>query len=63
MLRHERGLPASAAPLVEKVGESVFVLVRVTRELDHHRLVFFHRELDYEPVTNNHLEREIPRQE
>lgn len=63
ILRHERGLPASPASLVEKIGESIFVLVGVSRELDHHCLVFFHRELDYEPVTNNRLEQGIPGQE
>jgi hypothetical protein len=46
VLRHERGLPASPASLVEKISQSVLVLTRVTRELDHHSLVFFHQELE-----------------
>jgi len=46
ILRHEGRLPPSPAPLVEKVGECIFILARVTRELNHHSLVFFHRELE-----------------
>jgi hypothetical protein len=63
VLGHERGLPASSASLIEKIGQSVLVLTRMTCELHHDSLVFFHRELDYEPVNNNRLEQGIPGQE
>ena len=46
ILRHERWLPSTSAPLVEKIGERVFVLARVSRKLYHNSLVFFHRELE-----------------
>jgi hypothetical protein len=46
VLGHHRRLPASAAPLIQKVGKSIFVLSRVTRELDYDSLVFFHQELE-----------------
>jgi hypothetical protein len=46
VLGHHRRLPTSAAPLVQKVCKSVFVLSCVTRELDYDSLVFFHQELE-----------------
>ena len=46
ILRHQRRLPSSSAPLVEKIGERILVLARMPRQLDHHSLVFFHRELE-----------------
>ena len=46
VLGHERRLPASPAPLIEKIGECFFVFARVARELHHYSLVFFHRELE-----------------
>ena len=46
ILGHEGRLPPSAAPLIEKIRESVFIFARVTRELHDHSLVFFHRELE-----------------
>lgn len=46
VLGHHRGLPASSAPLVQKIGKSVFVLSRMARELDYDSLVFFHQELE-----------------
>jgi hypothetical protein len=46
VLRHHRGLPTTSASLVEKVGESIFVFSRVSCQLDHHSLVFFHQELE-----------------
>jgi hypothetical protein len=58
ILGHHRRLPTSAAPLVQKVGKSIFVLSRVTRELDYDSLVFFHQELDYEPVSVHYAELE-----
>ena len=42
VLRHQRGLPASTAPLIQQVGESIFIFTRMTRQLDDHSLVFFH---------------------
>jgi hypothetical protein len=42
VLRHERRLPPSPASLVQKVGQCVFILTRVARELDYYSLVFFH---------------------
>lgn len=47
MLRlwHQCGFPPSAASLVQEVGESVFVFTRMTGELDHDSLVFFHADL------------------
>lgn len=42
VLRHHRRLPAGAASLVEKIGERVLVVAGVSRQLQHHRLVFFH---------------------
>lgn len=46
ILRHERRLPSSSAPLIEKIGERILVLARMPRQLDHYSLVFFHRELE-----------------
>ncbi|MGH9419103.1 MAG: hypothetical protein ACRD3J_03950, partial [Thermoanaerobaculia bacterium] len=42
VLRHERRLPPSPASLVQKVGQCVFVVTRVARELDYYGLIFFH---------------------
>jgi hypothetical protein len=42
VLRHERGLPPAPASLIQKVGQRVFVLTRVSRELDYYSLIFFH---------------------
>jgi hypothetical protein len=53
ILRHQRWLPASSAPLIQEIGESIFVFARVPRQLDHHSLVFFHQELEiYEPLAS-----------
>ncbi|GAC1514557.1 MAG: hypothetical protein NVS1B4_02480 [Gemmatimonadaceae bacterium] len=41
-LRQHRGLPAGAAPLVEKIGESIFIVARMARQADDDSLVFFH---------------------
>ena len=46
ILGHHRGLPAASAPLIQKVGERIFILSRVSRELDYYSLVFFHQELE-----------------
>ena len=46
VLRHERWLPSSSAPLIEKIGERILVLARMPRQLDHYSLVFFHRGLE-----------------
>jgi hypothetical protein len=46
ILRHERWLPSTSAPLVEKIGERVFVLARVPRQFHYNSLVFFHQELE-----------------
>jgi len=46
VLGHHRRFPTSSAPLVQKVGKSILVLSRVTRELDYDSLVFFHQELE-----------------
>ena len=46
ILRHECWLPSASAPLVQKIGERIFVLACVSRQLDHHSLVFFHQELE-----------------
>ena len=46
ILRHHRGLPSSSAPLVQEIGEGIFIFSRMSRQLDHHSLVFFHRELE-----------------
>jgi hypothetical protein len=46
ILRHQCGLPASPASLVQEIGESVFIFSRMPRQLDHHSLVFFHQELE-----------------
>jgi hypothetical protein len=43
ILRHERGLPAGPAALVEQIRQGIFVLARVERKLDYDSLVFFHR--------------------
>ena len=52
ILRHQRWLPASSTPLVQEIGESIFVFARVPRQLDHYSLVFFHQELEiYEPLA------------
>jgi hypothetical protein len=46
VLRHHCGLPASSASLVQEISESILVFPRMPRQLDHHSLVFFHRELE-----------------
>jgi hypothetical protein len=46
ILRHQRRLPSTSAPLVEQIGERVFIFARVPRQLDHNSLVFFHQELE-----------------
>ncbi len=46
VLRHQRWLPASSTPLVQEIGESIFIFSRMSRQLDHHSLVFFHQELE-----------------
>lgn len=46
VLRHHRRFPTAATPLVEQVGERVFVVTRVTRQTHDHRLVFFHSRED-----------------
>lgn len=46
VLGHHRRLPTSAASLVQKVRKGIFVLSRMTRELDYDSLVFFHQELE-----------------
>jgi hypothetical protein len=53
ILRHQRRLPSSSAPLIQQIRESVLVLARVPRQLDYHSLVFFHQELEiYEPLAS-----------
>jgi len=52
ILRHQRRLPSTPAPLVQKVGERVFILTRVSRQFHHNSLVFFHEELEIiEPLA------------
>ena len=46
ILRHECWLPSASTPLVEKIGERVFVLACVPRQLHYNSLVFFHQELE-----------------
>jgi hypothetical protein len=46
VLRHQRGFPASSASLVQEIGEGILIFSRVSRQLDHHSLVFFHQELE-----------------
>jgi hypothetical protein len=46
ILRHQRRLPPPPASLVQKIGERIFVLTRMTRQLYHHSLVFFHQGLE-----------------
>ena len=46
ILRHQRWLPSSSAPLVQKIGERILVFARMPRQLDHNSLVFFHQELE-----------------
>jgi hypothetical protein len=46
VLGHERRFPSPSASLVEQIGERILVFSRMTRELDHDSLIFFHRELD-----------------
>jgi hypothetical protein len=56
ILGHHRRLPTPSTPLIQKIGEGVFILSCVARELDYHSLVFFHQELDYEPVSVHYAE-------
>jgi tRNA pseudouridine-54 N-methylase len=46
VLRHHRRLPTASASLVQEIRERIFVLSCVSRQLDHHSLVFFHQELE-----------------
>ena len=46
VLRHHCRLPASSASLVQEIGEGILIFSRVSRQLDHHSLVFFHQELE-----------------
>jgi hypothetical protein len=46
VLGHHCGLPASSASFIEEIGERVFILSRMSRQLDDHSLVFFHRGLE-----------------
>ena len=46
VLRHQRGLPTASASLVQEIGEGILVFSRVSRQLHHHSLVFFHQELE-----------------
>lgn len=43
ILRHQRRFPSAPASLVQKISESVLVFARVSRQLDHYSLVFFHQ--------------------
>ena len=53
ILRHQCWFPPSSAPLVQEVSERVFVFARMSRQLDHHSLVFFHQELEiYDPLAS-----------
>ena len=53
VLGHHRRLPTSSAPLIQKIGEGIFILSCMTRELDYDSLVFFHQELEiYEPLAS-----------
>ena len=54
VLRHQRRLPSTSAPFVEKICESVFVLECVPCELDDNSLVFFHEELEIMDRRNLH---------
>ena len=51
VLRHQGRLPSATTSLIQKIGEGILVLPRMSRELDHYSLVFFHRGLNYEPVN------------
>ena len=42
VLRQHRGPPATATALVQQIGQCIFVITCMTRETQHHRLVFFH---------------------
>lgn len=44
VLRHESRLPATSTPLIEEVGERVFVFTSMPSKLDDNSLVFFHRD-------------------
>ena len=46
VLGHQRRLPTSSASLIQKIGKGVFVLSRMSGQLDHNSLVFFHQELE-----------------
>jgi hypothetical protein len=64
ILRHQRRLPSSSAPLIQQISESILVLARVPRQLDYHSLVFFHQELEiYEPLAPIVPIRGVPGQE
>ena len=42
VLREQRGLPATPAPLVQEIRQGVFVFARAARHAQNNRLVFFH---------------------
>jgi hypothetical protein len=42
-VREECRLPPAPAPLIEQVGQRIFVVARMVGQPDHHRLIFFHR--------------------
>ena len=42
VLGHHRELPATATPLIQQVRQGILVVARMTRQAQHHRLVFFH---------------------
>ena len=42
VLGHHRWPPATSASLVQQVRQGIFVISRVARQAQHHRLVFFH---------------------
>jgi hypothetical protein len=46
ILRHHCRLPPSSASLIQEIGEGIFVVSSMPRQLDHHSLVFFHRGLE-----------------
>jgi len=45
ILRHEGWLPASSAPLIEKVSQRIFILTCVPGKLHHYCLIFLHAEM------------------
>src|SRR5690349_7041621 len=43
VLAHQRRFPTASTSFIQKIGEGILVFTRMPRQLDHHRLVFFHR--------------------